>query len=156
MILEQSVSGNPVRYNERIASYCTSLGLLYSRQKRYEEAEAYHVRAMTTYAQLTQDDPDRFARSLALACNNAALAFHINKKYAESEECFKTAIQLREDLAEDDPEHFNKLLSLSYSGLARLYATTGRPDEAEVYRNKVKSLQTPENNKEEQNTIQEN
>ena len=144
-LLMQSASDDSDKYNDRIASYFNSLGAMCMRQKKYDEAEAFFLQSMQMFAKLSLKYEDRYRNEVALASNNAALTYIIKKNYPAAEECFKSAIGLREILAEDDPEKYNGPLASSYEWLAKLYAMTDRPDEAEIYRDKARDLQTPKN-----------
>jgi len=120
-----------------VAASLNTLGEIYRRHGRFDDAERVHRRALTIREKhLGPGDPD-----VAASLNNLAMLHNARAVYAEAESLLKRALRIVEE-ARDMPLQNRRLEAEILENLAKVYRALGRIAEAEQAQTKAMMLWT--------------
>jgi tetratricopeptide (TPR) repeat protein len=106
-----------------LAHSLNELGILYSQQEKYNQAEPLFKQALALGQELLgEHDPD-----IAFSLNNLAELYRNQRRYEEAEPLFKQALAIRQKLLGDHHSDVPRILN----NLAELYRNQRRYEEAE-------------------------
>ncbi|MBR4424801.1 MAG: tetratricopeptide repeat protein, partial [Oscillospiraceae bacterium] len=108
------------------------LGILYSDNRSFSEAETLHREALETYRRLAEGNPAAYAPGVAGSCINLAILFYDTNRLGEAEALHREALEIRRRLAEGNPAAYAPDVATSCNNLANLLYDTNRHEEAEA------------------------
>ena len=128
-ILRELALTKPSVYEQNLCLACTSLGSLYNRIDRYDEAEACLREAVEISKRLIARGVG--TEAAAAAYYNLGDTLYYSDRDDEAEKMYIEAIHIYSILAEESPEVYFAIIMSVYADLCALYDFNGRYDEAE-------------------------
>jgi len=127
--------GEELKYslnNKDKAYILGTLGKLYQKLGRFEEAETTYQEPLEIYKELAEKNPEAYKPDVATTQNNLGILYSDLRRFEEAETAYQEALEIFKELAEKNPDAYKPNVAMTQNNFGNLYSDLGRFEEAET------------------------
>jgi len=140
--IAQRLAKDNVLYLPAVAGGMSGLGILYSRMRRWQEAESNCIGALAAFRRLDELDTGAHRVSIAIELTHLGNIYGETQRLEKAELVYKESLAILRPMAIEEPTKHRNNLTIPLSNLGNLYFVTRRFELAEdIYNESLKIYQ---------------